>query len=75
MPRQRRLDVPGVLHHVIGRGIERRKMFLDDRDRKEQRLGLGVDQSKTTLGFEVACPGGYLDPEFGGCGVFGMLLL
>jgi len=28
MPRLARLDAPGVLHHVIGRGIERRKIFL-----------------------------------------------
>lgn len=32
MPRLARLDAPGVLHHVMGRGIERRKIFLDDRD-------------------------------------------
>ncbi|MEW6512342.1 MAG: transposase, partial [Bacteroidota bacterium] len=28
MPRQARLDAPGTLHHVIARGIERRKIFL-----------------------------------------------
>ena len=28
-----RLDAPGVMHHVIGRGIERRKIFLNDGDR------------------------------------------
>ena len=33
MPRQPRLDVPGTLHHVIIRGIERRKIVDDDRDR------------------------------------------
>ena len=33
MPRQPRLDVPGTLHHVIVRGIERRKIVDDDRDR------------------------------------------
>ena len=33
MPRLPRLDAPGVLHHVMGRGIEKRKIFLDDRDR------------------------------------------
>lgn len=33
MPRQPRLDAPGVLHHVMARGIERTKIFLDDRDR------------------------------------------
>ena len=41
MPRQARLDAPGVLHHVIIRGIERRKIFLDkaDRDNLLGRLG------------------------------------
>lgn len=33
MPRGPRLDYPGALHHVLARGIERRKIFLDDRDR------------------------------------------
>ena len=33
MPRQARLDLPGLLQHVIARGIERRKIFLDDEDR------------------------------------------
>lgn len=33
MPRQPRLDVPGTLHHVIIRGIERRRIVDDDRDR------------------------------------------
>ena len=33
MPRGPRLDIPGLLHHVIVRGIERRKVFLDDEDR------------------------------------------
>jgi len=35
MPRLARLDAPGVLHHVIGRGIERRKIFLSDIDRND----------------------------------------
>lgn len=35
MPRGPRLDAPGVLHHVMARGIERRKIFLDDRDRDD----------------------------------------
>jgi len=35
MPRLARLDAPGVLHHVMGRGIERRKIFLSDRDRND----------------------------------------
>jgi putative transposase len=40
MPRSVRLDAPSVLHHVIIRGIERRKIFRDIRDRDDflQRL-------------------------------------
>ncbi len=30
MPRQPRLDALGALHHVMGRGIERTKIFQDD---------------------------------------------
>ncbi len=33
MPRQARLDIPGLLQHVIVRGIERGKIFIDDTDR------------------------------------------
>jgi putative transposase len=33
MPRKARLDAPGALHHIIVRGIERRKIFRDDEDR------------------------------------------
>jgi len=35
MPRGPRLDAPGVLHHVMVRGIERRAIFRDDRDRAD----------------------------------------
>ena len=34
MPRKARIDAPGALHHVIVRGIERRKIFRSDSDRK-----------------------------------------
>lgn len=33
MPRQARIDGPGALHHIICRGIDRRKIFRDDFDR------------------------------------------
>lgn len=41
MPRQPRLDAPGALHHVMGRGIERTKIFRTERDREDflRRLG------------------------------------
>ena len=35
MPRLARLDAPGVLHHIMGRGIERRRIFISDKDRKD----------------------------------------
>jgi len=35
MPRLARLDAPGVLYHVMGRGIERRQLFLSDTDRND----------------------------------------
>lgn len=35
MPRLARLDAPGVIHHVIIRGIERREIFRDNKDRDD----------------------------------------
>ncbi len=35
MPRLARLDTPGLIHHVIIRGIERRKIFRDNKDRED----------------------------------------
>ncbi len=35
MPRTARLDAPGVLHHVMIRGIERRRIFRNNRDRED----------------------------------------
>ena len=42
MLRLARLDAPGVLHHIIIRGIERRTIFRDDFDRENflERLAL-----------------------------------
>jgi len=41
MPRLARLDAPGALHHIMIRGIERRNIFKDNKDRDSfiQRLG------------------------------------
>ena len=41
MPRQARLDAPGTLHHVLLRGIEKRRIVDDDKDRQSfvRRLG------------------------------------
>ncbi|GBE02171.1 MAG TPA: hypothetical protein ENH01_07125 [Nitrospirae bacterium] len=40
-PRQARLDAPGTLHHIIIRGIERRRIVDDKRDRENfvSRIG------------------------------------
>ena len=35
MPRLARLDAPGVLHHVMDRGIERKEIFFNDLDRND----------------------------------------
>ena len=35
MPRLARLDAPDVLHHIMIRGIERRKIFWNDQDRED----------------------------------------
>lgn len=49
MPRQARLDAPGVLHHIMIRGIERRKIFLTERDREDflERLSKLLPQTNT----------------------------
>jgi len=35
MPRLARLDAPGVLHHIMIRGIERRKIYRNNKDRED----------------------------------------
>ena len=53
MPRQARLDLPGTLHHVIIRGIEKRRIVDDKVDRsrierwKSNRLAI---QDKEPIG-------------------------
>jgi len=49
MPRSARLDAPGVLQHIIIRGIERRKIFRDDRDKDTllDRLSVLVPETQT----------------------------
>lgn len=34
MPRVARLDIPGVMQHVIVRGIEKKAIFLDEGNRR-----------------------------------------
>jgi REP element-mobilizing transposase RayT len=54
MPRKARIDAPGALHHIIVRGIERRRIFSDDQDRENfiERLGDIVIETKA---FCFAC--------------------
>ena len=49
MPRTARLDTPGLLHHIMIRGIERRKIFNDDKDRENliERLSLLLPETQT----------------------------
>jgi hypothetical protein len=51
MPRRARLDAPGTLHHVIVRGIEKRRIVDDDGDREDfvQRLGKMAAATKTAV--------------------------
>ena len=49
MPRLARLDTPGVLHHIMIRGIERRKIFRSNNDRDDfiERLSIILPESDT----------------------------
>jgi len=49
MPRQPRLDAPGLLQHVMARGIERRELFRDDKDRQSflDRLAIILEETQT----------------------------
>ena len=51
MPRGPRLDAPGTLHHVIVRGIERRAIVDDDKDREDfvTRMGLIALDTETSI--------------------------
>ncbi|RMF87789.1 MAG: hypothetical protein D6739_01080 [Nitrospirae bacterium] len=51
MPRQARLDAPGTLHHVMVRGIERRRIVRDRKDREEfvRRLGEIAQETATAV--------------------------
>lgn len=47
MPRQARLDAPGTLHHIIVRGIEKRRIVDDDKDRSDFVIRMGEIALKT----------------------------
>ena len=50
MPRKARIDYPGGVHHLIIRGIERKRIFQDDQDRDAflDRMGILLLESKTS---------------------------
>jgi putative transposase len=51
MPRKARIDTPGALHHIIIRGIEKRPIFEDDKDRNQfiKRLGDVLIEAETPI--------------------------
>ena len=51
MPRQARLDAPGTFHHVIVRGIEKRRIVDDRRDRSNfvSRMGQVSSDTETVI--------------------------
>ena len=51
MPRRARLDAPGTLHHVMVRGIERRRIVNDVADRNNfvKRLGELSEATNTSI--------------------------
>jgi putative transposase len=51
MPRQARLDFPGTLHHVICRGIEKRDIVDDEKDRDDfvERIGSIAQKTGTSV--------------------------
>jgi REP element-mobilizing transposase RayT len=61
MPRLARLDAPGILHHVIGRGIERKKIFFNDTDRSDfiDRLADLVEEGAMDVYAWVLMPNHY----------------
>jgi len=58
MARGPRLDAPGTLHHIMVRGIERRRIFEGDRDREDflDRLGKVVKEGQASCFAWVLIP-------------------
>ena len=49
MPRQARIDYPGALHHIIGRGIERRAIFKEEADKESFFKRIRDQLSKSSI--------------------------
>ncbi len=58
MPRKARINSPGALHHIIVRGIGRRRICSDDQDRDNfiERLGDIVTETKPFASLERSSP-------------------
>ncbi len=56
MPRQSRMDVPGLLHHVMIRGIERKPIFADDQgNRPIDRIALADRLAPGGVHVQLGC--------------------
>lgn len=51
MPRHARLDIPGALHHIMIRGIDRGDIFIDEQDKNKflEKLGEYVSDAKCSV--------------------------
>jgi REP element-mobilizing transposase RayT len=51
MPRQARLDIPGALHHIMVRGINKSTIFEDDEEREQflNRLGENITDALASV--------------------------
>ncbi|MBM4330228.1 MAG: hypothetical protein FJ117_03205 [Deltaproteobacteria bacterium] len=51
MPRKARLDVPGALHHIMVRGVNKSAIFDDDQDRQKlmERLEENIVEAKCSI--------------------------
>jgi putative transposase len=58
MPRKSRIDAAGALHHIIARGIDRKRIFDDDADRDNflDRLGNVLSETQTVCFAWVLIP-------------------
>ena len=65
MPRQSRIDAPGALHHIIIRGIEQNKIFVDNKDYLVRKNELANETQMGQIKIELF-PGDYkkLDKMF-----------
>jgi len=72
MPRGARLDAPGTLHHVMMRGIERKRIVVDDNDRKDlmDRMGdLAVETGTAIYAWALLNNHAHIFLRSGSCGL------